>query len=181
MFGYATIHVRSFCDDSLATDQSLIHHRATRKRNSPTGRGSCWRTIRNRSLASLCRTRSLQVSPKCHSHTSLLSKILAAAAINPRLYECIASWLREIPAKDVVTSPLLDKILAAINDEASFESAVECLCTIYRDTREVDESQEVIQILYPRIVALRPKILEAAETEDSDLMKGVTRIFAEAG
>jgi transportin-3 len=80
-----------------------------------------------------------------------------------------------------VDSPLLNKILEAIDNEDSFESAVECLCAIYRDTRDVDESQKVIQTLYPRIVALRPKILEAAETEDNDLMKGVTRIFAEAG
>lgn len=39
----------------------------------------------------------------------------------------------------------------------------------------------VIQTLYPKVIALRPKILEAAEVEDQDLMKGVTRIFAEAG
>lgn len=55
------------------------------------------------------------------------------------------------------------------------------MCTIYRDTRDVDESLGVIQTLYPRIVALRHKILEAAETEDSYLLKGVTRLFAEAG
>jgi transportin-3 len=103
------------------------------------------------------------------------------AAINPRLYECISSWLREIPAVDVVTSPLLDKIIAAVDNEASFESAVDCLCTIYRDTRDVDANASLIQVLYPRILALRPKIQEAADTEDNDLMKGVTRIFAEAG
>jgi transportin-3 len=55
------------------------------------------------------------------------------------------------------------------------------MCNIYRDTRDVDESMSVIQTLYPKVIALRPKILEAAETEDSDLMKGVTRLFAEAG
>jgi transportin-3 len=58
---------------------------------------------------------------------------------------------------------------------------VDCLCAIYRDTRDVDESKSIIQALYPRIIALKPKIEEAAETEDNELMKGVTRIFAEAG
>ena len=105
----------------------------------------------------------------------------ASAAINPRLYECISSWLREIPAVDVVNSPLLDKIIAAIDNEDSFESAVDCLCTIYRDTRDVDANISLIEVLYPRILQLRPKIKEAADTQDSDLMKGVTRIFAEAG
>lgn len=59
--------------------------------------------------------------------------------------------------------------------------AVDCMCNIYQDTRDVDESMTVIQTLYPKVIALRPKILEAAEIEDSDLMKGVTRLFAEAG
>lgn len=93
----------------------------------------------------------------------------------------MASWLREIPALDVVNSPLLDKILAAVNSDSSFEAAVDCLCAIFRDTRDVDENKTVIQTLYPKIIALRPKIAEAAETEDNDLIKGMTRLFAEAG
>lgn len=52
---------------------------------------------------------------------------------------------------------------------------------MFKDTRDVDESQSVIRTLYPRIVKLRPMILEAATTEDNDLMKGITRLFAEAG
>ena len=106
---------------------------------------------------------------------------IAQAAHNPRLYECIASWLREIPTIDVVSSPLLNEIMDALQDSDSFESAVDCLCTMFRDTRDVDESQSVIRILYPRVVKLRPIIGEAANTEDNDLMKGITRLFAEAG
>ena len=107
--------------------------------------------------------------------------VVASASTNPRLFECLTSWLREIPAADVVRSPLLDVILKALSNDESFESAVDCICALYKDTREVDESISVIQILYPRIMALRPKIAEAAESEDSDVYKGVTRIFAEAG
>ena len=102
-------------------------------------------------------------------------------ATNPRLYECIASWLREIPAVDVVNSPLLDQIFEAINDEESFESSVDCLCTIFKDTRDVDENKTVIMELYPRLLQLRPKIAEAASVEDPDLLKGMTRLFSEAG
>ncbi|RMZ76868.1 hypothetical protein DV738_g4679, partial [Chaetothyriales sp. CBS 135597] len=109
------------------------------------------------------------------------SQSSAEAATNPRLYECIASWLREIPAVDIVNSPLLDKLISALDDPKSFDAAVDCLCTIYRDTRDVDESKTTIQALYPRTIALQPKIKEAADSEDNDLMKGITRIFAEAG
>ncbi|QKX60522.1 uncharacterized protein TRUGW13939_07667 [Talaromyces rugulosus] len=109
------------------------------------------------------------------------SQSSASAATNPRLIDCITSWLREIPATEVVDSPLMDVILKALDNDASFESAVECICSIYRDTREVDDSITAIQKLYPRIVALRPKLRETAEAEDVETFKGLTRLFAEAG
>ncbi|KAI4159922.1 MAG: hypothetical protein L6R39_000298 [Caloplaca ligustica] len=105
----------------------------------------------------------------------------ASAATNPRLFECISSWLREIPAADVVNSSLFDTIMNGLSKEESFETAVDCLCTILRDTREVDESIEVIRTMYPRILSLRPKISEFAESGDLEAYKGLTRIFAEAG
>ena len=55
------------------------------------------------------------------------------------------------------------------------------MCTILKDTREVDESIEVIQIIYPKLMSLRPKIAQAAENEDQDTFKGLTRLYAEAG
>jgi transportin-3 len=89
--------------------------------------------------------------------------------------------MREIPAAKIVESPLMDVIVKALDNDVSFESAVDSMCTLYRDTREVDESVSIIQALYPRLLALRPKIAESAEAEDSDAFKGITRLFAEAG
>ena len=65
--------------------------------------------------------------------------------------------------------------------DSSFEAAIDCMCTILRDTREVDESIEIIQLIYPRLVSLRPKIAGAAGSGDQDTYKGYTRLFAEAG
>lgn len=101
--------------------------------------------------------------------------------MNPRLLECISSWLREIPSATIVNSPLLDVIINALSAECSFEAAVDCMCTLYRDTKEVDESVEVIQTLYSKILPLRPRIAQAAEAEDLDVYKGITRLYAEAG
>ncbi|MCJ1277803.1 Nuclear import receptor [Puttea exsequens] len=106
---------------------------------------------------------------------------IANAASNPHLLECIAAWLREIPAANVVNSPLFDAVIGSLSIEASFEAAVDCMCTILKDTREVDESIEVIQIIYPKLMSLRPKIAQAAENEDQDTFKGLTRLYAEAG
>ncbi|KAF9895064.1 Nuclear import receptor [Aspergillus nanangensis] len=104
-----------------------------------------------------------------------------SASTNPRLLDCITSWMREIPASKIVESPLMDVILKALDNDASFESAVDSMCTLYRDTREVDDSLPLIQALYPRLLSLRPKIAEMAETEDTDAFRGITRLFAEAG
>lgn len=111
--------------------------------------------------------------------TELIS--LATAATNPRLLDCITSWLREIPPAKVVESPLMDVILKALDNDVSFDAGVDCICTLYRDTKDVDESLPIIEALYPHLMALRPKILETAEAEDLDAFKGITRLFAEAG
>ncbi|KAJ5888985.1 hypothetical protein N7495_009026 [Penicillium taxi] len=103
------------------------------------------------------------------------------AATNPRLLDCITSWLREIPAAQVVESPLMDVILKSLENDASFDEGVDCMCTLYRDTKDTTESISVIQALYPRLMALRPKIHETAEAEDLEAFKGITRLFAEAG
>ncbi|KAI9799495.1 MAG: Nuclear import receptor [Piccolia ochrophora] len=104
-----------------------------------------------------------------------------SAASNPLLFECITSWLREIPISDLIKSPLLDTVVSALSSESSFDAAVECMCTIFRETREVDAYLNDIEALHPRIVALRPKIAQAAESEDVETYKGITRLFAEAG
>lgn len=109
------------------------------------------------------------------------SPLIETAATNPRLLDCITSWLREIPAAKIVDSPLMDVILKALDNDVSFDAGVDCVCTLYRDTRDNDESLPVIQALYPRLMALRPKIAETAESEDLEAFKGVTRMFAEAG
>jgi transportin-3 len=99
----------------------------------------------------------------------------------PALVACLNSWLREISCSDVVKTPLVDSLFAAFQSDIAFDEAVDCVCTMFRETREVDESAAVIEVLYPRLIALRPKINEAAEAEDVDTYKGVTRLFAEAG
>lgn len=82
---------------------------------------------------------------------------------------------------DVINSPLLQVILGALGSDDAFDSAVECLSAIFKETREVDDYESTIQTLYPHILALRPAIAEAAEAEDSEKLRGITRIFSEAG
>ncbi|CAG8952472.1 hypothetical protein HYFRA_00001219 [Hymenoscyphus fraxineus] len=106
-----------------------------------------------------------------------------SASTNPQFLEVITSWLREVPVGDVVNSPLLDIIFKALDSDRSFEAATDCLCAIFKETREVDEYLSTIQVLLPRVVALRPRIRQAAAEgdADADLYKGLTRIFSDAG
>lgn len=106
---------------------------------------------------------------------------IATAAKDPQLMDCITSWLREIDMSAIMDTPLLDVILDALNQEDSFDSAVECISALLKETRDVDECMSTIEKLYPRIMAIRPKIDSAAEADDAEKLKGLTRLFAEAG
>jgi transportin-3 len=104
-----------------------------------------------------------------------------AASKDPLLMECITSWLKEVPLKDIVNSPLMNVVMNAVQSDSSFDSAVETLCAIFRETREVDENMDIIKSVYPRLASLQPRIGKCAAEEDWETFKGITRIFAEAG
>ncbi|KAI1181705.1 exportin 1-like protein [Nemania serpens] len=103
------------------------------------------------------------------------------AATNPQLYECITSWLREVPINQIVNSPLLNFIFSALDADQSMQAAAECICTIVRETRDFDENIDTIQVLLPRVLALRPKIQKFVDDDDIESYKFLTRVFAEAG
>lgn len=104
-----------------------------------------------------------------------------SAAKNPLLLECITSWLREVPVGTIVNSPLLQIIIDAIGDESTIQAASECLGTICRETRDVDDNIETIQALLPRIIELRPNIKKYVDEEDSESFKSLTLLFSDAG
>jgi transportin-3 len=81
----------------------------------------------------------------------------------------------------IVKSPLFNTVFAALESPDSFESAVECIVAMIRETKDVDGTRETIQRLAPRVMQLRFKIAEAREAEDSEVFKGLARLFAEAG
>jgi transportin-3 len=89
--------------------------------------------------------------------------------------------MREIPLDDIVNSPLLKVIVDALSASEPFDAAVECMCTLIAETKDVDEAMQTILALYPHVIALRPKIAEAAAEEDTEKYRGIAKVFAEAG
>lgn len=116
-----------------------------------------------------------------HPIESSLTVPAAAAATNPQLFECITSWLREVPVSRVVNSPLLSAVMHGLSDDRSLQAAAECLGVICRETKDVDDNLDTIQILLPRILELRPRIRALVEEEDIEGFKAITRVFADAG
>ncbi|KAK3948697.1 armadillo-type protein [Pseudoneurospora amorphoporcata] len=104
-----------------------------------------------------------------------------AAATNPQLFECISSWLREVPVSVVVNSPLLDAVINGLSNDKSLQAAAECLGIICRETRDVDDNLETIQALLPKVLQLRPRIQALSDEEDVEGFKAITRVFADAG
>ncbi|KAF2395809.1 ARM repeat-containing protein [Trichodelitschia bisporula] len=104
-----------------------------------------------------------------------------SAAQDPQLMACIQSWTREIPLSDIVESPLFPVLIHALEAPESFDAAVDCLCVMIRETRDVDENIRIVEKLLAQVVLLRPKIATAAREEDTEMFNGIARIFAEAG
>lgn len=112
--------------------------------------------------------------------SALLTYDAATAGKNPQLMECITSWLREVPVSDIVASPLLNIVFGGVVSDECAQEASECLCTMLRETHDVDESQDVIELLFPRVLELRPQIAQAEEEEDTDKLKALTKVFSTA-
>lgn len=102
-----------------------------------------------------------------------------SSTLKTLIFQCLGSWLTELDSQKVVNSPILDMIFQALSDPDTFESASNCICILVRETREVDESADMINALYPRIVALRPLIKE--NKDDLETFRCLTLIFSEAG
>jgi transportin-3 len=94
--------------------------------------------------------------------------------------ECITSWLREVPLNAIVNSPLLDVLFRGLDEDTAVEEAAECLCSIFRETAEVDDNLDTIKLLFPRVIALQPRIKKAADEEDAETFKALTKIFSVA-
>ncbi|UKZ85164.1 uncharacterized protein TrAFT101_001034 [Trichoderma asperellum] len=103
-----------------------------------------------------------------------------AASRNPLLMECITSWLREVPVGIIASSPLLEAIFHGVTSDECSQEAAECLCTMLRETADVDESQDIIQTLFPRIISLTPRIATLVAEEDTESLKSLTKVLATA-
>ncbi|KZT44557.1 ARM repeat-containing protein [Sistotremastrum suecicum HHB10207 ss-3] len=101
--------------------------------------------------------------------------------VQSQVFQCLRSWLNagELLAQDIASTPLFAFVFDSLSSEQLFDSAVDVVCDIIHETQEVYENEDVIQLILPRLVNLRPRIAQA--NDDPDKMRGFCRVFAEAG
>ncbi|KAL4241751.1 Armadillo-like helical [Abortiporus biennis] len=101
--------------------------------------------------------------------------------VQSQVFHCLSSWLAagEITADSLAQTPLINFAFDALASDELFDSAVSTICDIIHETQEIDENMHVIEIVVPRVIALRPKLTEFKD--DPEKIRGLARIFAEAG
>lgn len=76
-------------------------------------------------------------------------------------------------------TPLFAFSFEALASDQLFDAAVDVICELIHETQEIDDNMAVIQLIVPRVIALRPQLIK--EREDPEKIRGYARIFAEAG
>jgi transportin-3 len=102
-------------------------------------------------------------------------------AIQTQVFKCLRSWLTagEIAATSLANTALFTYAFEALDSEELYDDAVDVVCDLIHETQEVEDNMDVIQLIVPRVIALRPKLVQYAD--DPDKIKGLARIFTEAG
>lgn len=116
----------------------------------------------------------------------LLLKNLAESNTNSQwnsaILDCLNSWIKECPVESILQiNTLTSLIFQSLGDDVTFEKAVDCLCSIIRETRDID-NHELIEALYQQILQLNEFMHSHKDKlEDPDTLEGLTRLYVEAG
>lgn len=121
----------------------------------------------------------------CHISTNLpITSSLplgVTAAVQSQIFACLYSWLLsgDILVRDLASTPLFAYTYEALASDSLFDAAVNVVCQMIHETQEVDENVDVIELMVPKIIELKPRI--AKDQGDPDKIRGYARIFTEAG
>ena len=102
-------------------------------------------------------------------------------AVQLEIFRCLSNWLiaGEITASSLAQTPLLDYAFQALASDDLFETAVDVICDIVHETQEIDDNKDVIEVIVPRVIGLKPLLVQF--NDDPEKIRGLARIFAEAG
>lgn len=100
------------------------------------------------------------------------------------ILSALCSWSAEFPIENLITvEPLMSLVFNSVcagpeTDMDVFEKAVECLCFILRETRDV-ANMSLVESLYQSLIQLNVTLL-IPNKDDPDILEACTRIYVEA-
>ena len=123
------------------------------------------------------------MSSFCRSFTSPRRRLLSGVtiAVQNQVFGCLRSWLiaGEVDTLIFAKSPLFGFVFEALASDELFDSAVDVLCELIHETQEIDDNMPVIELIVPRVIGLKAQLEE--RKEDPDRIRGLAKVFAEAG
>jgi transportin-3 len=117
----------------------------------------------------------------------LLSMYVQATGVTEEIqsavFACLASWLKagEINVQALISLPLFSTSFDSLAKEQVFDVAVDVICDIINETQEVDDNREAIELIVGRILPFKSDLQQAISDGDDDKVRGLCRIFAQAG
>lgn len=96
-------------------------------------------------------------------------------------FETLKPWLNEVDLPDIIASPLVDWMLASVDNMDARSAAVDCLISVVKESNDVMEPvvQEAIKVLYPKLIQLA-QMYQSQYEENPDLHRDLTRLFSAA-
>ncbi|KAJ9101702.1 hypothetical protein QFC21_003040 [Naganishia friedmannii] len=117
----------------------------------------------------------------------LLEMYLSAEGVTARVqtaaFDTLRAWLQagEIDAAMIAQTRLFQFSFDALGNIELFDAAVDVICDMIHETQEVEDNVQVIEMIVPKVIALRQPFDRAVHDEDDDSVRGFCRIFTEAG
>ncbi|KAG0343249.1 Nuclear import receptor [Podila horticola] len=87
----------------------------------------------------------------------------------------------DIATSSLSNNPLLALSFKALQMPELFDIAVDVVCELIYQTKDISESMPVIQEIYPNLIPLRQEIAKSLEDGNDDNIRGYCKIFVEAG
>lgn len=112
----------------------------------------------------------------------LLKNVAEQSGLEALVLDCLNSWIKECPVELLLAvDAFVALIFRLLTEESTFETAVECLCSILRETRDVDNEQ-LVEALYEQVLGLHKYFAEHPDRlEDPDTVEALTKLYVEAG